>query len=713
MLDSHGKAGRAGPAFFFPPIRPRLPGQRGGDSVRPMNTSDNPLLRAAGSGLPDFAGIRPEHVLPALEQVLADSRSEIEQLARQKRPDWVSLMWPLEAVEERLHRIWSPVCHLNAVCDSDTLRPVYEKGMMRISAWQTEMAQHEGLYAAIRTLRKSDGFASLSGERQRAVEHTLRDFRLAGADLQAGDKQRFRDIQMRLAELGTRFEQHVLDATRAFCLHVTDRTALAGLPDSVLESAAQLADRQKKSGWVFTLDAPSYVPFMQYAENRMLRKRMYTAYVTRASNGEFDNAPVIKEILCLRAEAARLLGFANYGEYSLATKAAGTPREVTDFLRELAARSRPVARRELNGLRAFAATHLGLKQLEAWDIAFASERLRRHSFDFSQEDLRPYFPEHQVLKGLFQVAGRLYGLHFRERTDVPTWHENVRYFDILDSTGRQVAGFYLDPYARPHKCAGAWMDECIIRWRRPDGMLQRPVAYLVCNFAAPVGDAPALWTHEEVITLFHEFGHGLHHMLTRVETLNVSGIRGVPWDAVELPSQFMENFCWEHEVLAGFARHHETGEPLPPGLFDKMRAAKNFQAGMQMLRQVEFALFDFLLHTEFDPDGAQGVQGLLDTVRREVAVLTPPAFNRFQNSFSHIFAGGYAAGYYGYKWAEVLSADAYAAFEEAGVFDPETARAFHENILAIGGSRDIMKAFEAFRGRAPELDALLERCGLQ
>jgi len=677
-----------------------------------MNASDNPLLRSLHEELPPFNDIRPGHVLPALNQLLTGNRNEIDRLSRLKEPDWPSLMAPLEVMEERLHRVWQPVCHLNAVCDSDAMRPVYEQGLMQVSDYQTEMAQNKSLYTAIRTIRDSEEFERLGSERKQAIRHALRDFRLAGADLSKPDKQRFREIRARLAELGARFEQHLLDATRAFRLHVTDASSLTGLPDTLRQAAARLARDNGKDGWLFTLDAPSYIPFMQYADDRDLRKRMYTAYVTRASEGEFDNTPVIREILQLRAEAAQLLGFRNYGEYSLATKAAERPEDVIGFLRELAAKSRPAAECELAELQAFAAEAPGIKQLEAWDIAYASERLRQQKFDITQEDLRPYFPEHQVLQGLFQVAGRLYGLQFRERPDAPVWHADVRYFDILNSAGEPVAGFYLDPYARPHKRAGAWMDECVIRWRRPDGSLQRPVAHLVCNLAAPVGDAPALWTHEEVITLFHEFGHGLHHMLTRVETLGVSGIRGVPWDAVELPSQFMENFCWERKVLEGFARHHETGAPLPPALFEKMRAAKNFQAGMQMLRQIEFALFDFLLHTGFDPDGDRSVQALLDDVRREVAVFTPPAFNRFQNSFSHIFAGGYAAGYYSYKWAEVLSADAYAAFEEAGVFDPETARAFHDNILAVGGSRNIMAAFKAFRGRAPCVEALLKSHGL-
>ncbi len=677
-----------------------------------MTTTGNPLLDSTETSLPAFADIRPEHILPALEKVLSDNRAGIEMLLGQEKPDWSSLMAPLEAMEERLHRIWGPAGHLNAVCDSDKLRPVYQEGLAKFSAYQTELAQNEELYSCIRRLRDSDTFANLAGEQRQAINHALRDFRLCGAELAADDKQRFKEIRIRLAELGTAFEQHLLDDTLAFKLNITVEADLTGLPPSIRQAAARRATDEGKQGWLFTLDAPSYIPFIQYAENRTLRQQMYTAYVTRASEGARDNTPIIKEILLLRDESAKLLGFENYGACSLATKTASETGEVISFLRELVGKSRPFAEREVAELRAFAAEALGLKQLEAWDVAFASERLRQEKFDFSQEDLKPYFPEGQVLNGLFETAHKLYNLTIRERTGVPVWHRDVRFFDIMDRQGNPVAGFYLDAYARPHKRGGAWMDDCIIRWRRPDGELQLPVAYLVCNFAAPAGDDPALWTFDEVRTLFHEFGHGLHHMLTQVETLNVSGIRGVPWDAVELPSQFMENFCWEREVLNSFARHYQTGEMIPAGLYEKVYAAKNFQAGMQMLRQIEFALFDFLLHTGFDPAGNKSVQGLLDDVRTEVAVIIPPAFNTFQNSFSHIFAGGYAAGYYSYKWAEVLSADAYAAFEEAGVFDPETAQAFHDNILSVGGSRDIMAAFRRFRGREPSVNALLKHSGL-
>ncbi len=690
-----------------------LPRKRQAAIVRAMNadSSDNPLLQSLHAELPLFDRIQPAHVLPALEAVLARNHEDLNEILASGRHDWPSLMQPLETIEERTHRLWSPVNHLNAVRDSEALRPVHREGLMKLTAWQSELAQNEGLFAAIRALHDSEAFTRLSPEQQQAVRHAVRDFRLAGAELADQDKARFRDIQMRLSELGARFEQNVLDATRAFTLHLTDEADLAGLPESVRATARERARQAGKDGWLFTLDAPSYGPFMQYAERRELRRRMYRAYVTRASEGQLDNGPLITEILKLRREAAQLLGFDNAAEMSLATKMAESPAQVMAFLRELASRSRPRAEDEAAELRDFARTELGLDDLQAWDVAFASERLRRHRFDFSEEDLKPWFPEPAVLNGLFALAGRLYGIRIEAR-EAPVWHPDVRYFEVLDQAGERVAGFYLDPYAREHKRGGAWMDECIIRWRRPDGSLQRPVAHLVCNFERPVGDRPALWTHEEVLTLFHEFGHGLHHMLTGVETLDVSGIRGVPWDAVELPSQFMEHFCWHRESLDLFARHVDTGEPLPDSLLGKMRAARTFQSGLQMLRQIEFALFDMRLHAEFDPDGDQSVQELLDEVRDEVAVLRPPAFNRFQNSFSHIFAGGYAAGYYSYKWAEVMASDAFAAFEENGIFDAATARRFRDELLAVGGSRDLMQAFIAFRGRKPTVDALLRHAGL-
>ncbi len=682
------------------------------DNRLPDMPEDNPLLQGLGSELPRFSLIRPGHVLPALDYLLADHRRRLDALTRIADPDWASLMAPLEEMDERLSRVWGPVAHLNAVCDSPELRPVYQQGVARVAEWQSELAQNEALYRAIRKVRERDDFPALDVEKQRVVEHVLRDFRLAGAELEGEDRQRFRDIQMRLSELATLFEQHVLDATRAFELHLDHADDTRGLPESVLAAAAQRAAEHDRydGGWLFTLDAPSYIPFMQYADARHLRERMYRAYVTRASSGDLDNGPVMDEILALRREAALLLGFASYAEYSLATKMAGSLGEVTGFLRELARRSRPAAEAELAELRRFAEEELGLAELAAWDVPYVSEKLRRKKYAISQEELKPYFPESSVIDGMFRLVGRLYGIRIEPAVHDEAWHDGVRFFEIFDAgSDEKIAAFYLDPYARPHKRGGAWMDECTIRWRRPDDGLQLPVAYLVCNFDAPVGDRPALWTHDEVTTLFHEFGHGLHHMLTRVSELGVSGIRGVPWDAVELPSQFMENFCWERQVVDLFARHYQTGEPLPGSLFERMLAARNFQSGMQMLRQVEFALFDFELHADA---GGQSVQQVLDRVRQEVAVLRPPSFNRFQHSFSHIFAGGYAAGYYSYKWAEVLSADAYAAFEEEGVLNADTAARFRREILAVGGSRDIGEAFVAFRGRPPRVDALLRHAGL-
>ncbi len=673
----------------------------------------NPLLRGATTELPLFDEIRPEHVLPALEQALDEARQTVAGLTEIADPDWDSLMLPLEALDERLSRIWGPVVHLNAVCDSAELRPVYQQGVAQMAEWSAELAQNEALYAAIKKVRERDDFTDLSGQRQRVIEHALRDFRLSGAGLEGIDRARFKEIKMALSDLATTFERHVLDATRAFKLTITDENDLSGLPDSVRDAARQRAGQEDVDGWLFTLDAPSYIPFMQYADARDLRQKIYTAFATRAAAGEWDNTPVMKDLLKLRAEAAALLGFGNYGEYSLAAKMAADVGEVTGFLRELAARSKAMATEELQEMRAFAAAELGLKELQAWDIPYASEKLRLRKYAISQEELKPYFPEQHVIDGMFGLAERLYGIVIKKNENKPFWHKDVMFFDVFDQNGQIIAGFYLDPYARAHKRGGAWMDECIIRWLRPDGSLQLPVAYLVCNFDAPVGDKPALWTHNEVTTLFHEFGHGLHHMLTRVSELGVSGIRGVPWDAVELPSQFMENYCWQREAVDLFARHYQTGDMLPDALFDKMLAAKNFQSGMQMLRQIEFSLFDMLLHSEFDPAGEDSIQDMLDTVRNEVAVFVPPAFNRFQNSFSHIFAGGYAAGYYSYKWAEVLSADAYAAFEEKGALNPATAARFRNELLSIGGSRDIMDAYAAFRGRKPTVDALLRHAGLQ
>ena len=677
-----------------------------------LNISDNPLIIGISSKLPLFDKIRPEHVLPALEHALTEARQQVDSLIAIEDPTWNTLMLPLEGIDEMLGRVWGPITHLNAVCDSDELRPVYQQGVAQMSEWHAELAQNEALYAAMRKMRARPDFPALSCERRQVIRHALRDFRLSGAELAGDARTRFKAIMMRLSGLSTTFSQHVLDATQAFELHLTDAADIAGLPESVAAAAAQRAGQADKQGWLFTLDAPSYIPFMQYAESSVLRRQLYTAFVTRASAGELDNSPLINEILSLKAEAAALLGFSNYGEYSLATKMAGSVDEVTSFLRELAARSKAFAIQDVDSLQRFAAKELGLTEVEGWDVPYVSERLRLQVFAVSQEELKPYFPERSVIDGMFSLVEKLYGIAIRPNDAVSKWHASVRYFEVFDADGGQIAAFYLDPYARTHKRGGAWMDECVTRWQRPDGTLQLPVAYLVCNFDAPVGDKPALWTHDEVTTLFHEFGHGLNHMLTRMSELSVSGIRGVPWDAVELPSQFMENFCWEKEVVDLFARHYETGESMPNALFQRMLAAKNFQSGMQMLRQVELSLFDMLLHSAFDAHAGVSVHQLLGQVRDKVAVLTPPAFNRFENSFSHIFAGGYAAGYYSYKWAEVLSADAFAAFEEEGILNAGTAARFRDHILSIGGSADIMRAFTVFRGRKPMVDALLRHAGL-
>jgi len=671
---------------------------------------DNPLLAGIDMPLPLFDKITAEDALPALEKVLQKQKQLVEVLLEQETPTWENLMLQLEAMDEELSRVWGPVTHLNAVCDSDALREAYQQGVQQTSAWHTELAQNEALYAAIKYVQSHEG-DTLNQEQQALLAQNIRDFRLSGAELEGEAKARFKTIRLRLSELATLFEQHVLDATRAFTFHTEHEDDLQGLPESVRDAAAQRAKEDSQTGWLFTLDIPSYLPLMQYAEKRELREKMYRAYVSRASTGEWDNTAVIDELLSLRQEIAQLLGFEHYGAYSLATKMASSRDEVTGFLRELASKTKVMAAQEVQTLQAFAKAELGLDELQAWDVPFASERLRMHTYAISQEELKSYFPEVNVVSGMFALVEKIYGIHIKQG-DAPVWHKDAKYFEVFDANNEQIAGFYLDPYARAHKRGGAWMDECVVRWQKSDGSLQLPVAYLVCNFDAPIGNKPALWTHDEVMTLFHEFGHGLHHMLTEINVRGVSGINGVPWDAVELPSQFMENFCWEREVLDLFAKHYETGETIPEDLFERMTAAKNFQSGMQMLRQIEFSLFDFVLHSEYEPNGEQSVQDVLDAIRQEVAVLIPPSFNQFQNSFSHIFAGGYAAGYYSYKWAEVLSADAYAAFEEEGVSNTTTAARFRKEILSIGGSKNIMDGFIAFRGRKPIVDALLRHSGI-
>jgi oligopeptidase A len=672
----------------------------------------NPLLDF--SGLPRFADFQPAHVAPAIDQLLAENRSLIESLATDTaEPTWENFAGPLEDANERLHRAWGQVGHLNAVMNSPELREAYNSALPKITQYHTELGQHEGLYRRFKTLRSGTNWAALSPSQKKIIDNELRDFRLGGAELPPAGKQRYTEISDRLSSLTSRFSDNLLDATNAWSHLVTDAAELAGLPEDAKEAARAAAEADKKAGWKFTLHAPSYLPVLQYADNAALRERLYRAYVTRASefgDAKLDNTPLIAEIVALRRELAQLLGFASYAELSLEAKMADTPAQVLKFLRELATRAKPHAQRDLAELQEFARRELGMAQLQAWDYAYVSEKLRIARYAFSENEVKQYFPETTVLPGMFKLVETLYGLSIGQ-TEAPQWHPDVRFYSIRDRKGSLVGQFYLDLYARPSKRGGAWMDDAITRRTTSQG-IQSPVAYLNCNFSAPVGGRPALFTHDEVITLFHEFGHGLHHLLTRVDHLGVSGINGVEWDAVELPSQFMENFCWEWNVVAPMTRHVDSGSTLPKALFEKMLAAKNFQSGMQTLRQIEFALFDLHLHHDFDPAGGRTALQLLDEVRREVAVVFPPDYNRFPNNFSHIFAGGYAAGYYSYKWAEVLSADAYSLFEENGVLDPQTGMRFWDEVLAVGGSRPALESFVAFRGREPKIDALLRHNGM-
>ncbi len=672
----------------------------------------NPLLDF--SGLPRFGAVKPEHVTPAVDTLLAENRAVIGRVAAAGVPaTWHEFVAPLEDANERLARAWGQVGHLNAVMNSPELRETYNANLPRITQYYTELAQHQGLFEKFKALAASAEFATLSQAQRKIVENELRDFRLGGAELPEEKKARFTAIRDELSRLSSRFSDNLLDATNDFAHFLTDERDLAGIPDDVRHSAREAAQADKKPGWKFTLHAPSYLPVMQYADNRGLRERMYRAYVTRASEfgkPEWDNSALIAQIVKLRRELARLLSFGNYAEYSLEPKMAESPSQVIDFINQLAARARPYAERDLREMTDFARDKLGLARLEAWDLAYASEKLRAARYAFSDQEVKQYFPEITVLPGMFKLVETLYGLTISP-ADAPKWHPDVRFYAIHDRAGAPVGQFYIDLYARPSQRAGARMDDAITR-RRRDAGLQIPVAYLNCNFSAPVGGKPALFTHDEVITLFHEFGHGLHHLLTQVDYLGVSGINGVEWDAVELPSQFMENFCWEWDVLRPMTRHAVNGAHLPRELFDKMIAAKNFQSGLATVRQIEFSLFDLHLHFDFDPDGAGTALDLLDEVRSRVAVIVPPAYNRFPNNFSHIFAGGYAAGYYSYKWAEVLSADAYSLFEENGVLDPETGRRFWQEVLAVGGSRPALESFVAFRGREPNIDALLRHNGM-
>jgi oligopeptidase A len=676
--------------------------------------NQNPLLDF--SGLPRFDAIKPAHVAPAMDELLATGRRAVD-TALQARATWDDFVAPLEDANERLSRAWGQVAHLHAVMDQPALREAYNAALPKVSQYWTELGQNLQLFQKYRELHGSAEFQALSPARKRIVENALRDFRLGGAELAPEKKRRYAEVQEELAKLSAKFSENVLDATNAFSITVDDDKRVRGIPDDVLQAAREAAEKEGQRGWRFTLHMPSYLPVLQYADDRSLRETLYRESATRASEfgkPEWDNTPLIARIVELRREIASLLGYANYAEVSLTPKMAQSSAEVLAFLDDLAGHARPFAEKDAAELREFARNELGIDDLQAWDVAYASEKLRAKRYSFSDQEVKQYFPEHAVLQGLFRVAQALYRIDIVPAS-APVWHEDVRFFEIREAGGALIGHFYMDLYARETKRGGAWMDDAITR-RRKGAEIQTPVAHLNTNFSRPLGSPagakPALFTHDEVLTLFHEFGHGLHHLLTRVEDLGVSGINGVEWDAVELPSQFMENFAWEWDVLRGMTRHVDTGSPIPRSLFDRMLAAKNFQSGLAMLRQIEFAVFDMRLHSDFDPAGARSARDLLEEVRSRTAVLRPPAYNRFANSFSHIFAGGYAAGYYSYKWAEVLSADAYSLFEEKGVLDADAGRRFREEILAVGGSRPAAESFRAFRGREPRVEALLRHNGM-
>ncbi|CAI1159802.1 oligopeptidase A [Serratia marcescens] len=677
----------------------------------------NPLLTPFS--LPPFSAIRPEDIVPAVQSALADCRAAVERVVAQPGPfTWDNLCQPLAESDDRLSRIWSPIGHLNSVKNSPELRAAYEQALPLLSEYGTWVGQHEGLYQAYRSLKEGAAFEALSVPQRKAVDNALRDFELSGIGLSADKQQRYGEIVARLSELGSTYSNNVLDATMGWSKLITDEAELSGLPESALAQAQAMAQAKEQDGWLLTLDMPSYLPVLTYADNRALREEMYRAFATRASDqepnaGKWDNSEVMAETLALRHELAQLLGFDTYADKSLATKMAESPEQVIGFLSDLAKRARPQAEQELAQLRAFAKQHYGVDELEAWDITYYGEKQKQHLFSISDEQLRPYFPEQRVVEGLFEVVKRIYGITAKERKDVETWHPDVRFFDLFAADGELRGSFYLDLYARENKRGGAWMDDCVGSLRKADGTLQKPVAYLTCNFNRPLGDQPALFTHNEVTTLFHEFGHGLHHMLTQIDTAGVSGINGVPWDAVELPSQFMENWCWEPEALAFISGHYQSGEPLPKAMLDKLLAAKNYQAALFILRQLEFGLFDFRMHFEYSPEKGAQILPTLAEVKKMVAVVPSPSWSRFPHAFSHIFAGGYAAGYYSYLWAEVLSADAYSRFEEEGIFNAETGKSFLDNILSRGGSEEPMALFKRFRGREPQLDAMLRHYGIK
>jgi oligopeptidase A len=687
----------------------------------------NPLLNQ--TDLPHFSQIKPEHVEPAIDELLTNARKVVADcLKKNEIYTWENLIEPIETAEDRLNKTWSPVSHLNSVMNNDELRDAYNACLPKLSDYATEMGQNEKLFHAYKSIVSHETFGDLTKAQRKVLTNALRDFKLSGVALPAEQKQRYKEISLELSSLASRYEENVLDSTNAWTKLITDVNELEGLPETALAQAKQSAEmfhvkhskasrgtfhvKPETNSWLITLQFPSYIAVMTYADKRDLRHEVYKAYATRASEGDFDNTEIMEQILALRHEEAQLLDFANYAELSLATKMANSTDDVISFLEDLAQKSLPQARQDLADLKKFALENYGIDELQAWDVSYLSEKMRQKHYQLSQEEVKSYFPVAKVLNGLFEILNRLYGLTFTEITEFDRWHETAQLFEATDRAGQKRGRFYLDLFARTKKRGGAWMDDCIGRRKLDDENMQLPVAFLVCNFTPPTADTPSLLTHDDVTTLFHEFGHGLHHVLTQVDYLGVSGISGVAWDAVELPSQFMENWCWEKDALALISSHYQTGEALPDSLFEKMLAAKNFQAGMVMVRQLEFSLFDFHIHRDFDPKRGGRIYEILAAVREKVAVMLPPEFNRFAHSFSHIFAGGYSAGYYSYKWAEVLSSDAFSLFEEKGIFDAETGRAFLTNVLEMGGSDDAMELFKNFRGREPSVEALLRHNGI-
>lgn len=671
----------------------------------------NPVLYR--EGLPLFDQIKPDHISPAIESILKEANTLIHSLREMSiPPSWDNFVEPIEMISEKISRAWGQIEHLNAVVNSENLRKAYNDNLIKLTEFYTNLSQDESLYKKYQSLKNSETFNSLTSSQKRVIDNVLREFKLGGAELNEGEKKRFKVIQEKLAKLSTQFEENILDATNEFSIFVDHVDELSGIPEENIKKARAEAKEDKKEGYKFTLHFPSYLPVMQYADSRALREKLYHGYATRASelaSPKFDNTNLIDEILSLRYESSKLLGFKHFTEMSLVSKMAKSSEEVITFLMDLANKAKPFALKDMDELKSFAKT-LKIEKLEAWDVAYVSEKLRQAKYSFSENEVKQYFPEHRVLKGLFKVVETIFKLKII-KSDAPIWHKDVSFYSIKNENNELVGQFYFDLYARNHKRGGAWMDEAISRYKNSLGS-SHPVAFLTCNFSSPSDNKPALFSHDDVITLFHEFGHGLHHMLTKVDDYSISGIKGVEWDAVELPSQFMENFCWEWDVVKHMTEHVDNKNPLPKSLFDKMIEAKNFQSGMQTLRQIEFSLFDIRLHTEYSDQNKINPLKLLETIRDEIAVVRPPSWNRFPNSFSHIFAGGYAAGYYSYKWAEVLASDAFSLFEEEGILSSHAGQKFQNEVLSRGGSRPAMESFVAFRGREPNVDALLRHSGM-